>query len=48
MEQLGTWYREGRLCFREDVIEGLENAPQALMKLLEGTNRGKVLVKVAE
>ncbi len=48
VEQLGAWYRDGRLRFREDVIEGLEKAPQALMKLLDGTNRGKVLVKVAE
>ena len=45
---LGAWYREGRLQYREDVTEGLERAPEALMKLLDGSNRGKVLVKVAD
>lgn len=45
---LGAWYREGRLQYREDVTEGLERAPKALMKLLDGSNRGKVLVKVAD
>lgn len=46
--KLGTWYREGRLRYREDVTEGLERAPEALMKLLDGRNRGKVLVKLAD
>lgn len=46
--RLGTWYREGRLRYREDVTEGLERAPEALMKLLDGRNRGKVLVKLAD
>jgi len=39
--------RDGRLRFKEDVIEGLENAPQALIGLLEGKNFGKLLVQVA-
>ncbi|WP_119167302.1 NADP-dependent oxidoreductase [Algihabitans albus] len=45
---LAAWYREGRLQYREDVTEGLERAPLALMTLLDGSNRGKVLVKLAE
>jgi len=39
--------RSGRLKFREDVIEGLENAPSAFMGLLEGRNFGKLIVKVS-
>jgi NADPH-dependent curcumin reductase CurA len=46
VERLAAWYREGRIRYLEDVSEGLERAPHALMKLIEGTNRGKVLVRL--
>jgi NADPH-dependent curcumin reductase CurA len=39
--------RSGRLKYREDVVEGLENAPAAFLGLLAGKNFGKLLVKVA-
>jgi hypothetical protein len=39
--------REGRLKYREDVVDGLEHAPAALIGLLEGRNFGKLLVRVA-
>ncbi|MGK2286556.1 NADP-dependent oxidoreductase [Pedomonas sp. V897] len=42
------WVREGRIRYREDVTEGLENAPTAFMGLLEGRNFGKVVVKVGD
>jgi len=45
--QLGTWIREKRIKYHEDVVEGLENAPRAFISLLEGRNIGKQLVKVA-
>lgn len=41
------WVRAGKVKYREDIVEGLENAPQALIGLLEGRNFGKVVVKVA-
>lgn len=44
-EMLG-WIREGRMKYREDVVEGLRNAPTAFIGLLEGRNFGKLLVKV--
>jgi NADPH-dependent curcumin reductase CurA len=40
------WLGEGKLKFREDITEGLENAPEALMSMLDGKNFGKVLVRV--
>jgi NADPH-dependent curcumin reductase len=40
------WLREGKLQYREDVIEGLGNAPRALIGLLRGENFGKLIVKV--
>jgi len=38
---------DGRIRHREDVTEGLENAPAAFMGLLQGRNFGKALVRVA-
>jgi len=40
------WVRDGSLRYREDVVEGLENAPGALIGMLEGRNFGKLLVRV--
>lgn len=40
------WVRDGRLRYRETVIDGIENAPDAFVGLLRGENVGKMLVKV--
>ncbi len=40
------WVRDGRLRYRETVIDGIENAPGAFLGLLRGENVGKMLVKV--
>ena len=45
--QMNTWLKEGRIKFREDIVDGLENAPQAFIGLLEGRNFGKLVVRVA-
>jgi NADPH-dependent curcumin reductase CurA len=45
-EQMGTWVREGKIKYREHVVDGLENAPQAFLGLLEGKNFGKLVVNV--
>jgi NADPH:quinone reductase len=46
--RLARWVAEGKITWREDVTEGLENAPRAFMGMLRGENRGKALVKIAE
>jgi NADPH-dependent curcumin reductase CurA len=46
MNALGKWLMEGKIKYRVDVVEGLEQAPRAVNKLFEGTNQGKLVVKV--
>ncbi|HMR32339.1 MAG TPA: NADP-dependent oxidoreductase [Geminicoccaceae bacterium] len=42
----GAWLQAGEIRYREDVAEGLENAPMAFIGMLEGRNFGKQLVRV--
>jgi NADPH:quinone reductase len=44
--QLGNWLRDGKIHYRETVIEGIENASKALIEMLEGHNIGKQLVRI--
>jgi NADPH-dependent curcumin reductase CurA len=44
--QLAQWIAEGRMHYHEDVLEGFEQMPRALMRLYEGRNAGKQLVRV--
>jgi len=46
LKELQGWVASGQLKVREDIIEGLENTPAALIGLLAGENRGKRMVKV--
>jgi len=46
--RMAAWLKSGQITFKEDIVEGLEAAPGALIGLLEGKNFGKALVKVAE
>ena len=46
--RLARWLAEGKLHWREDVTDGLENAPRAFLGMLCGENHGKALVKVAD
>ena len=45
--EMGAWAAQGRVKVREDVVEGLENAPGAFAGMLEGENFGKVVVRIA-
>ncbi len=44
--EASEWVRDGRLRYRETVVDGIENAPKAFLGLLRGENIGKMLVKV--
>ena len=46
LAELQAWVASGQIKVREDVIDGLENTPQALIGLLAGDNRGKRMIRV--
>ncbi|HKX28657.1 MAG TPA: NADP-dependent oxidoreductase, partial [Blastocatellia bacterium] len=46
IDELSKWLLEGRLKYRVDVVEGLANAPLALNKLFDGSNQGKLIIKI--
>ena len=47
LSELANWIKDGKLHYREDIVDGLENAPEAFIGLLEGKNFGKLVVRVS-
>jgi NADPH-dependent curcumin reductase CurA len=48
LADMSRWLREGRLKYKEDITDGLENAPRELIGLLRGENFGKKLIRVSD
>ena len=48
LERAQEWVRDGRLRYRETIVDGIENAPKAFVGLFRGDNIGKMLVRVGE
>lgn len=48
LDTVGPWVAGGQVKYREDFVDGLENAPRALQGLLRGENFGKLVVRVSE
>jgi NADPH-dependent curcumin reductase CurA len=46
LRRLAGWQREGKIRFKEDVLEGIERMPEAFLRLLEGKNFGKQIVRI--
>ena len=46
IEALTAWHRAGKIRYRVNVIEGLDNAPRALNRMFHGSNSGKLVVKM--
>jgi hypothetical protein len=47
LKQLAAWLKQGKLKYREQFVDGIENAPRAFIGMLQGENTGKQLVRVA-
>lgn len=45
MKQLSAWLGEGKLTYRETIVDGFENTPQAFLDMMEGNKKGKMVVK---
>lgn len=48
INDIAAWIAAGKLKSREDIVEGLENFPEALLKLFSGENFGKLVLKVVD
>jgi len=48
VREIARWMAEGRFKSREDVVEGIDTFPEALLRLFDGKNFGKLVLKVAE
>ena len=46
LAEVGPWVRSGELAYRETIVDGLENIPEAFVGLFRGDNVGKMLVRV--
>lgn len=46
LSEMKAHYLAGRLQFREDIAEGLQSAPAAFVRLMQGRNQGKALVRL--
>lgn len=48
LESLSEWMAEGKIQYKVDIVEGIENAPSAVNKLFTGENNGKLVIKVSD
>jgi NADPH-dependent curcumin reductase CurA len=48
MTELGKWLMEGKIKYRVDIVDGIEQTPRAINKLFDGSNKGKLIVKLSE
>jgi NADPH-dependent curcumin reductase len=48
LSEVTPWVRDGKIKYREHIVDGLENAPQALVDLFMGRNLGKLIVRIAK
>ena len=47
-KDMSSWLAAGKIKFREDIVDGLENAPQAFIGLLQGKNFGKLVIRAGD
>ncbi len=47
-KQIVQWIKEGKLTYKESIVEGLDKTPEAFLGLFKGENIGKQIVKIAD
>ncbi len=47
LQQMNAWVQDGKIKFREDIVDGLDQAPDAFIGMLKGANFGKLVVRIA-
>ena len=47
-KDMSSWIKSGQIVYKEDFVDGLENAPEAFMGLLKGKNFGKLIIRTSE
>ncbi|MFO0692751.1 MAG: NADP-dependent oxidoreductase [Polyangiales bacterium] len=47
-QRIAAFIREGKLRYRDEVIDGLDNAPRHFLRLFDGSHRGKLMVRLAD
>jgi len=47
LKQMAEWLKAGKLKYREQFVDGIENTPRAFIGMLQGENTGKQLVRVS-
>ncbi|MBE9237254.1 NADP-dependent oxidoreductase [Anabaena aphanizomenioides LEGE 00250] len=46
--EMGQWIQQGKLKYQQEIVQGLENAPTAILKLFNGEKMGKLIVQISE
>jgi NADPH-dependent curcumin reductase CurA len=46
--QMAAWLKDGRLTYREEILDGIEEAPGAIRRLYDGRNMGKLMIRLDE
>jgi hypothetical protein len=47
LKRLAAWQQAGKIRYKEDVLDGIERMPEAFLRLLQGKNLGKQIVKIS-
>ena len=47
-KNLAAWIRDGKLRYRDEIVDGLENAPRHFLRLFDGSHRGKLMVRLSD
>ena len=48
LKQMVEWLKQSKLKYREQFVDGIENAPRAFIGMMQGENTGKQLVRVGK